>query len=114
MEIKGITQLRLNEQRALCELKEKLLRRFPEIEIILYGSKARGDDQEFSDIDLLLIVDSQVNRHLKEEITEIKYELELKYDVIFGIIIENRNFWKSPLANAMPLYWNIDREGIRL
>lgn len=112
-EIIGL-KLRENEQRALQELSQRLLEKFSDAQIILYGSKARGDDEEFSDIDLLILVDCQVNRGIEEEITDIEYKLELKYDVIFGTIIENRNFWKSPLANAMPLHWNIDREGIRL
>jgi len=114
--MKNITQLKLkeNEKKALQELKERLLKRFPDTKIILYGSKVRGDDEEFSDIDLLILVDSQVNRKLKEEITEITYDIELKYDVVFGTIVENRAFWNSPLSNAMPLHQNIDREGVHL
>ena len=114
--MKSIEQIKLkeNESMALSELKERLLQRFSDVEVIIYGSKARGDDEELSDIDLLILVESQINRNLKEEITEITYDIELKYDVVFGIIVENRDFWKSPLANAMPLHWNIDRDGVRL
>lgn len=114
--MKSIEQIKLkeNESMALSELKERLLQRFSDVEVIIYGSKARGDDEELSDIDLLILVESQINRNLKEEITEITYDIELKYDVVFGIIVENRGFWKSPLANAMPLHWNIDRDGVRL
>ena len=103
-----------NEIRALEELKEKIYEKFPDAEIILYGSKARGDTNEESDIDVLILINSHINRKLKEEITEIMYDIELKYDVIFGNIIENLDFWNSPLANAMPFHWNIDKEGIHL
>ncbi len=110
----GIAQLTLkeSEKRALQELKERLLQRFLDAEIILYGSKARGDFDEESDIDLLILIESQVTSELEEEITHITYDIELKYDVVFGKIIENKDFWNSPLANAMPLHWNIDREGV--
>lgn len=116
MKSEGIAQLKLkeNEQMALQEMKQELLEKFPDMEIILYGSKARREEEKFSDIDLLILVDSQINRNLKEKIGEVKYQLELKYDVVFGTIVENRNFWKSPLAMTMPLHWNIDRDGIRL
>ncbi|MEW6203062.1 MAG: nucleotidyltransferase domain-containing protein [bacterium] len=106
--------LRENEKKALRELKERLLEKFPDIEIILFGSKARGDYEEESDIDLLILIDLKVNRKLKEEITEISYDIELKYDVVFGKIVENKDFWDSALAKAMPLHWNIDKEGIHV
>jgi len=114
--MKSLKQLNLkeHEKRALQDLKNKVLKKFPDAEIILYGSKARGDGEEFSDIDLLVFVDSKVDRKIKEQITEIKYDIELKYDVVFGTIIENREFWNSPLANAMPFHWNIDRDGVHL
>lgn len=53
----------------------------PGIKAILYGSEARGDARPDSDIDLLILVDSDANRlTLKEEerITDPFYELELK------------------------------------
>lgn len=109
--LKGL-KLADNEKEALNELKEKVTKKLPSVEIILYGSKARGDFDRESDIDLLILVDSLPDSKLEEELTEISYDIELKYDVIFGKIIENKDFWQSPLAKAMPFHWNIDREGI--
>ena len=105
--------LRENETNALQELKEKILVRFPDAEIILYGSKVRGDSDEESDIDLLILVESLINTKL-EEIFHLSYQIELKYEVVFGEIVENKDFWNTPLANAMPLYQNIDREGVHI
>lgn len=47
-----------NEQRALSEYKDFLLRRFPEQveQLILFGSKARGDSVADSDIDVLVVL----------------------------------------------------------
>lgn len=114
--MKSISQISLkdNERNALQELKTRLPQLFPDVEIILYGSKARGDSDEESDIDLLILIGSQVNTGIEEEITKITFDIELKYDVVFGKIIENNDFWNSPLANAMPLHWNIDREGLHV
>ena len=104
--------LKDNEKNALQELKVIILARFPDAEIILYGSKARGDSDEESDIDLLILVESLINSKLEEEIFHLSYQIELKYEVVFGEIIENKDFWNTPLANAMPLHRNIDREGV--
>ncbi len=107
-------KLKENEKKALLELKKRICEKFPDAEIILFGSKVRGDADEESDIDLLILVDSPVDTKLEEEIFHISYEIELKHDVVFGEIVQSKNFWNSPLANAMPLHWNIDREGVRL
>jgi len=106
--------LRENEKNALQELKEKILVKFPDAEIILYGSRARGDSEEESDIDLLILVESLINTKLEEEIFHLSYQIELKYEVVFGEIVENKDFWNTPLANAMPLHRNIDREGVHI
>ena len=114
--MKTITQLKLkeNERKAMQELKEKLLKRFPNAEIILYGSMARGDYEEFSDIDLLILVGCEVNTKVKREIIGLAFDIELAYDVVLGLLVESRDFWNSSLAEAMPIHWNIDREGVSL
>ncbi|MCL5770675.1 MAG: nucleotidyltransferase domain-containing protein [Actinobacteria bacterium] len=104
--------LKENEKKALLELKKKLLERFPLVEIVLYGSKVRGDFDKESDIDVLIILKNKVDNSLREKIFSISFKIELKYDVIFGIMVETEDFWNSSLAKAMPIHWNIDREGI--
>lgn len=112
--MKSTAQMKLkeNERKALQELKDKLLGRFPDVEIILYGSKARKDYEEFSDIDVLVLLDMEINNSLEEEIFSSAFQLELKYDVIFGIIVYSKKFWNSNLGKAMPLHWNVDKDGI--
>lgn len=114
--MKSVRQLKLkeNEQKALQKLKQRLLEKYPATEIILFGSKARGDFHRESDIDLLILFDLPLNSKFEEEVTRITFDIELEYDVIFGKIIENKKYWNSSLAHAMPLHWNIDQEGIHL
>ena len=112
MEYLGHLNLKENEKKALLELKKRLLESFPVAEIILYGSKARGDFDEESDIDILVILKNRVDNSLREKIFSMSFKIELKYDVIFGILVEPEDFWNSPLAKTMPIHGNIDREGI--
>jgi len=114
--MKRINQTQINGKglEPVFELKKRLKEEFPDVGIILYGSKVRGHDEEFSDIDLLVLLDGEISSKLREKVIGIAYDVELKYDVVFSIIVENREFWNSPLAEAMPLHWNIDKEGVLL
>jgi len=80
--MKNLEQLNLkeNEKKALLELKKRLLERFPDAEIVLYGSKARRDSNEESDIDVLVLLNREVNNTLEEKIFSTAFKIELKYD----------------------------------
>jgi len=112
--MKKLTELRLSEKdlKAVYKLKRKLLERFPRVQIILYGSKVRGNNEEFSDIDILILLDRKIDTELEEQILNIAYDVELEFDVVFGVMIESREFWNSSLAKIIPLRQNVDKEGV--
>jgi len=112
--MKNLSQLNLkdNESTALQELKRRLLERFSDAEIIIFGSKVRGDYDTESDIDLLILVDAEVNTALEDVIISLTYDIELSCDVIFGLLIDSKKNWNSELSRAMPIHWNVDREGV--
>ncbi len=104
--------LNKKESNAISKLKYELLKSFPGVELVLFGSKARGDFMDFSDIDILILVDEEVDCELKDKIIEIAYDIELENDIVFGFIIENKKSWRSSRYRVMPLYQNVEREGI--
>ncbi|MHB8278985.1 MAG: nucleotidyltransferase family protein [Candidatus Humimicrobiaceae bacterium] len=106
--------MKKNEVDALRELKSMFTNKFDGVDLILYGSKARGDFAEFSDLDVLVLTGTEVNNDLEEKIFNFSFKIELKYDVIFGIVVYSKVFWNSIIGNSMPLHWNIDKEGIDL
>lgn len=112
--MKKLDNLKFNEKEldAVYKLKKRLLNRFPRTRIILYGSKARGNGEEFSDIDVLILLDRKIDTELEKQILDIAYEIELESDIVFGVMIESENFWDSSLARIMPLHQNIEKEGV--
>jgi len=102
------------EKTALKEFKQRIVKIFPKAEFILFGSKARGRVEEFSDIDVLVLLDREIITSIEEKIFNESFEVELAHDVVFGIIVKSKKFWNSPLGKEMPIHWNIDKDGIRL
>jgi predicted nucleotidyltransferase len=86
----------------------------PGAEIILYGSHARGNADQYSDWDLLILVDQPLDRNLITKIRDCLYELELKADTVLSSIIRVRKDWYSPQYNVLPLKKAIEQEGVLL
>ena len=70
----------------------------------------RGDASEHSDIDVLVLLNEKTSNSIEEEIFDIGFEIEMKYGVIFGIIVYSRDFWDS-LGRKIPLFRSIEKEG---
>ena len=100
-----------HEQTAVAVLKERLQQMDDSSQIVLFGSKARGDDDADSDIDILVLTDLVADHSLEIAVRAIAFDIELQYDVIFGLVVMNRTFWDSK-GRGMPLHWTIDKEGV--
>ena len=78
-------------------------------EVVLFGSRARGDHSEHSDYDFLIIFDSE-NPQLREEIRDLEVEMMDTYDVLVSALIFSDSAWEKRLS--MPLGLNVRKEGI--
>lgn len=84
---------------------------YPGAEVILFGSRARGDFRDDSDWDFLILVDSRVDLQSKEMTLERIYDLELRTDSVISIFIHTRKDWEDRAIT--PIYQEITKEGIR-
>jgi predicted nucleotidyltransferase len=82
------------------------------VQMILYGSQARGDAEEGSDIDVLVVLKGPVNAG--EEIDRsggIIADISLKNDVVVSCVFMDEGRF---LHRNGPLLRNIRREGVRI
>ena len=79
----------------------------------LYGSYARGDYHEESDIDILLTVDLEQPELSKyrNKIAEITSDLSLKHDITVSVTVKPLEQFQK-YANVLPFYKNVIKEGI--
>ena len=86
----------------------------PDADVILYGSRARGEATEYSDYDILVLTNGPSGIPVHEKIIENIYPLELDTGAVLTLAIYNRQQWDTSLYRAMPFHKNIDREGVLL
>ncbi len=88
------------------ELKTEVEKKYSVVEMKLFGSSARGDNTENSDIDILVKL-QQVDRKIEEDLFNMAYEFELKYDCLIDIVVIPAN-----MDMDIPIYSNIEKEGL--
>jgi len=79
--------------------------------IILFGSRSRGDAEEDSDYDVLLLADKRT-REIENQVDNIAYEMLEDYGaVVIIFVFEMETFERE---TQEPLFCNIRREGVLL
>ena len=98
----------------LKRVQEEVHSVLPGAEIILYGSRARGDASPVSDWDFLILVDQPLDRELITKVKNCLYDLELETDTVLSSIIRTREEWQSPRYSVLPFKRMVEQEGISL
>jgi len=97
--------------RVARELKKRLSSLVDLLDFKVFGSRARGDADEYSDMDVFLEVES-LDKALKEKISEIVWEVGFNnYTVISPLIFTRDELENSPLRSS-PIVKVIAEEGV--
>lgn len=98
------------------QLRDGLTALFPNesMDMILYGSYARGDAEPGSDLDVMILVDTSREEISKRswDISGLASDLSLSCGVMVSPFVENRTFFLT-LLPALPFFQNVSKEGIR-
>jgi len=86
----------------------------PDAEVILYGSYARGEETEESDIDLLILLDKdEVSFKDEKKISWPLYDIEFETGFIISPYVVGKKKWHTK-HSITPFYDNVMKEGVRL
>jgi predicted nucleotidyltransferase len=100
------------KNKLLEAVKETVLKIDPAAQIILYGSRSRGEEEEYSDWDYLILLDKKTDYEKIRTIRHAIYEIELETGEIINEIIKDRDEWNSSLYRATSFYKNVMKEAI--
>lgn len=103
-----------NQSQALAELRWRLFSEFDIEAMMLYGSVARGEADEESDVDLLILTKKPLSRPARHEITDVVFEVNLHYDTNFSTLVIDRDSWEAGSVSVLPLRKGILEEGVPL
>ena len=97
----------------LTNLKIKLKNRFGNKikDVILFGSQASDRANEYSDYDILIILNSDYDTKFEDQIIDICYDIDLKYNILTDTHILSKNELNT-LRGRQPVFTNAMKNGI--
>ncbi len=84
-------------------------------DVRLFGSYARGDNDDESDIDVMILLDMdkmEVKKHL-DSICELASNLDLRHDVFLSPLLQSKLEYDS-LKKISGFFKNVEQEGVSL
>lgn len=95
------------------EFASRIRRKLGQVSIIVYGSRARGDEDLFSDMDICIVV-NKLDKKTRELIFSTAWETGFKEDIVIVPLIFEKNEWEDSPILESPIYKNIQREGVKV
>ncbi len=104
----------MEREEILTKIRKAIRQKDSEAEIILFGSRARGNENDKSDWDILVLLNKPtVDRELEKEYREEIFNVELETNQAISTFVFSKEDWETK-HSVTPLYENVKSEGIRL
>lgn len=100
------------DRAAILDAVEVLRKVTPVERIVLFGSKCRGDDDDESDIDLLVLTSRRLSRPERHAVTDALFPVQMTHGVVLSTVVVAVSDWTAGLVSAMPIHEEVEREGV--
>jgi predicted nucleotidyltransferase len=110
-----VLKLTPDEQVWLNAYRRALEDQYPGVvaRMLIYGSKARGEDHANSDLDVLLIVKNDTSGR-KRELRRIGYLLAATSDVVPSILAYSEDEWERRRKSGSSFRQAVERDAVRV
>jgi predicted nucleotidyltransferase len=97
----------------LLELKNHLIKNFGDTvkDVILFGSRARGDSEKFSDYDVLIVLGDDYSGRDENAILDLCYDIDLKFDILLDVHIISE-IELTTTRGKQPIFINAVKSGV--
>lgn len=103
----------LRDLEIAAELRRRLAQAVPLLDFRIFGSRARGDADEYSDLDVFIKVE-RIDREVKEKIEDVVWEVGFNNFMVISPLIFTRDEIENTALRSSAIVKNITEEGVSL
>jgi predicted nucleotidyltransferase len=103
----------IDNEQILSTLKKHLIKNFGKsvIDVILFGSQVLGHSNEFSDYDVLIVLENEYSGKDENQILDLCYDIDLQYDIFLDVHLISIKELKS-VRGRQAVFINAIKSGI--
>lgn len=114
--MKNLNKSKLNltsqQEQALVELKNKLKNKYEIEKSLIFGSVARHEANQESDLDFLVLTKKSISHKQKHDIYGITTEINLAYGTNISVLVIEKNSWEKGLYSVLAIKEEVERDGV--
>jgi DNA polymerase sigma len=100
------------EQAILKRFKELVSKQLPLSKMVLFGSRARGDADPDSDMDVLVVLEDSAPDEAEDVVSDCAWEAGFQYGIVVVPVSVSRDAWENgPLSSSL-LAIAVEQEGV--
>ncbi len=96
---------------ALSQLKAKLIAAYPIARLVLFGSAGRGEMDEESDVDVLVLTQRPLTSGERNAVYDDVFAINLHYDTNMSVLVVDLHNWEVGPLSILPLREEVEQEG---
>mgnify|MGYP001557840434 CR=1 FL=1 len=102
------------EKKVLDRFKLLLLKRNNLYKLILFGSRARGDAELYSDMDVVVIVEDTADEQDFDYVSDCAWEAGFEYGIVVVPVVFTRQEWENSPERYSLLARVVELEGMTI
>jgi len=101
-----------HQEQALKKLKDKIYQKYEVEKTLIFGSVARNEADQESDLDFLVLTKNTLSHKQKHNIYGIATEINLEYGTNISVLVIEKSSWENGVYSVLAIKDEVEKDGV--